>query len=71
MHLFSNPWKHQKILRFSDVFRGQRKGALGTKGLMNFWLLTDQTDIEIFLKKLFFQFFLYKHRVKEVLDKVF
>ena len=33
MHPFSTPWKHQKTLRFSDVFRGQRKGALGTNGL--------------------------------------
>ena len=22
MHLFSTPWKHQKIVRFSDVSRG-------------------------------------------------
>ena len=33
MHPFSIIWKHQKILRFSDVFRGQRKCALGTNGL--------------------------------------
>ena len=33
MHLFSTTWKHQKFLRFSDVFRGQRKSALGTNGL--------------------------------------
>ena len=33
MHLFSTPWKHQKTLRFSDFFRGWRKGALGTNGL--------------------------------------
>ena len=33
MHPFSTPWKHQKTLRFSDVFRRQRKGALGTNGL--------------------------------------
>ena len=32
MHLFSTPWKHQKTW-FSDVFREQRKGALGTNGL--------------------------------------
>ena len=44
MHSFSTPWKHQKTVRFSDVFRGWRKGALGTNGLMdellmpNFWL---------------------------------
>ena len=33
MHPFSTPWKHQKILRFSDVFRGLKKGASGTNGL--------------------------------------
>ena len=33
VHPFSTPWKHQKTLRFSDVFRGQRKGALRTIGL--------------------------------------
>ena len=35
MHPFPgvDPWKHQKTLRFPDVFRGQRKGALGTNGL--------------------------------------
>ena len=34
MHPFSTSWKHQKNLRFSDVFRGKRKGALGTNGLI-------------------------------------
>ena len=33
VHPFSTLWKHQKTLRFSDVFRGYRKGALGTNGL--------------------------------------
>ena len=33
MHLFSVSLKHQKTLRFSDVFREQRKGALETNGL--------------------------------------
>ena len=33
MHPFSTPWKHQKTLWFSDVFKGYRKGALGTNGL--------------------------------------
>ena len=32
-HAFSTPLKHQKSLRFSDIFREQRKGALGTNGL--------------------------------------
>ena len=31
MQPFSNHWKHQKTLRFSDVFWGSRKGALATK----------------------------------------
>ena len=34
MHPFSNPWKCQKTVRFFDVFRGQRKGALGKNGLI-------------------------------------
>ena len=25
MHPFSSPWKHQKTVRFSDIFRGKRK----------------------------------------------
>ena len=33
IHPLSTPWKHRKTLRFSDVFREQRKGALGTYGL--------------------------------------
>ena len=33
MHPFSNPWKYQKTLQFSDVFRGYRKGVLGANGL--------------------------------------
>ena len=33
MHPFSKPLKHQKTVKFFDVFRGQRKGALGTNGL--------------------------------------
>ena len=30
---FPTHWKHWKTVSFSDVFRGQRKGALGTNGL--------------------------------------
>ena len=33
MHPFFTPWKHQKTLQFSNVFTGERKGALGTNGL--------------------------------------
>ena len=36
MHPFPNPWKHQKTKRFSDVFWGSRKGALGANGLKDF-----------------------------------
>ena len=32
MHPFSNPWK-QKTTRFSEAFRGYKKGALETNGL--------------------------------------
>ena len=32
---FSTPWKHQKTFLFSDVFRGYRKAASGTNGLMH------------------------------------
>ena len=33
MHPFSTPLKHRKTVRFSDVSKGKRKGALGTNGL--------------------------------------
>ena len=33
MHPVSVPWNHQKTLRFSNVFSGHRKSALGTNGL--------------------------------------
>ena len=33
MYLFSIPEKHQKTVRFSDVFKGQRNGSLGTNVL--------------------------------------
>ena len=35
MHPFSTPWKHLKTLRFSDVFRRKKNGALGTNELIN------------------------------------
>ena len=34
MYPFSTPWKLEKTVRFSDVFRGKRKGALGTNTLI-------------------------------------
>ena len=42
MHLFSTLRKHQKALRFSDVSRGQRKGILGTNGLIQVVFLYDE-----------------------------
>ena len=39
---FSIPWKNQKTPRFSDIFRGQGKGALGTNGLSTIDLNTTQ-----------------------------
>ena len=50
MHPFSTPWKHQKTERFSDVFRGLRKGALGTNGLMQISLRGFRTDGRRFSK---------------------
>ena len=38
-HPFSTPWKHQKTVRFSNVFRGYKKGALGTNVLKTHYLL--------------------------------
>ena len=35
MHPFSAPWKHQKTVRFSDIFR-DREGCIGNK-----WVNTD------------------------------
>ena len=34
MHSHSTPWKYQKTLRFSDVFRGLRKDPLETNRLI-------------------------------------
>ena len=36
-HPFSAPWKHRKTVRFSNVFRGLRKGPLGTNGLKRYF----------------------------------
>ena len=52
MHLFCTPWKHQKTVRFSDVFWRKRKGALGTnmlfffKGHLYFVLIRTEQDID-------------------------
>ena len=37
MHPFSIPWKHQKTLWFSDVFRELRKSALGANRFLSDW----------------------------------
>ena len=39
MHLFFIPWKHQKTLRFPDVFREYRKRALRINGLINYRMM--------------------------------
>ena len=49
-HPFSTPLKkHQKTVSFSDVFRGQRKGALQKNGLKVFFKQT--VDLFKFTKK--------------------
>ena len=35
MYPFSNSWKYKKTVRFCNVLREQRKGALGTNGLIS------------------------------------
>ena len=46
------PWKHQKTVRFSDVFWGQIKGALGTNGLIGTFEPRLRWDIKsIFLPR--------------------
>ena len=42
LHPSSTPWKHQKTVRFSDVFSGQRKDVLGTNGLNKNWRLKQR-----------------------------
>ena len=46
MHPFSAPWKHQKISQFSDVFRGQTKGALGTHRLRIYKFICTYTLLD-------------------------
>ena len=41
---FLIPWK-QKTVRFSDVFKGQRKGALGTNELKDFVKSTKNEEV--------------------------
>ena len=42
MYLFSIPYKRQKTLRLSDVFRGQRKGALETN-----WITIETLEKDV------------------------
>ena len=47
MQPFSTPWKHQKTLWFSDVFRGYIKGALGTNELIiELWSFFERIYID-------------------------
>ena len=42
MHSFSTSWKDLKKLRFSNVFRGQKNGALGKNGLKRYNVFKDK-----------------------------
>ena len=51
MHSFSTTWKDQKTVRFSNVFKGYRKGALGTNGLKIIWIFVlSFNSLRVFLK---------------------
>ena len=43
MHPFSTPWKHQKTVRFSEVFEGVEKGSTG----MGEYLLLKSINIRL------------------------
>ena len=49
MHPFPTPWKHQKTLWFTDVFRGWRKCALGTNSLTLEWSLKFSLPTFVFI----------------------
>ena len=58
MNLFSTPWKYQKTLVFSDVFRRWRKSALGTnalreKSFRNLKIIYTNKLTEYFVEKQF------------------
>ena len=42
MFPFGTPWKHQKTLRLSDVFRGSLKGILAQYGLRMMTILVSK-----------------------------
>ena len=48
MYFFSTPYKHQKTVKFSDVFRGQRKGALGIVHFTNLQKLSRKLSLMVF-----------------------
>ena len=45
--LFYTPWKHQKIFRLSDIFRGYRKGTPGCNGLNNTFIRNARLKLAI------------------------
>ena len=45
MHPFSTSWKHQKIVRLSDVFREERKVAMWMNGLICLIMLLPRVAI--------------------------
>ena len=47
MHLFSTSRKHQKTVRFSNVFRGYREGALRTNGNKVLDFLTGNCRVKL------------------------
>ena len=58
MNVFSTPWKYQKTLVFSDVFRRWRKSALGTnalreKSFRNLKIIYTNKLTEYFVEKQF------------------
>ena len=61
--LFYTPWKHQKIFRFSNVFRGYRKPTPGCNGLMQmicFWQAMEtcmDSDPATYIATIFLYFY--------------
>ena len=50
MHPFSTPLKNQKSVRFSDVFRGERKGCIGNEWVKIKTQFSDQPKFFCFQK---------------------
>ena len=53
MHSFSTPENIKEIVRFSDVFKRQRKGALGTNGLTQELVINELEETSSILFKWF------------------